>query len=379
MLFAIAVRIVVAMIALSGILPATNMDSITQAALGAAVAEAGMGGKRLGNKAILWGIGLGTLPDLDIVFFPWMDAVQQLEWHRGISHSLVFVICAAPLIGWIIARIHRGKISVARAAWTTFAILFTHVLIDVFTVYGTMVFEPFSDFRLGFNNFFIIDPLYTIPLLVGLGIALFSRPDARRRRVANFAGLALSSIYVIWSFGAKAVADRQFVAAMDEQGLVYSKRMTAPTPLNTILWRGLARTDDGVYVGYFSLLDPKRPITFDFIPRNEHLVADIADTRAVRRLRWFSDEYWTARVIDGTPEISDWRFGEIRASFDPLDLENQASPIFAWRLVHDGNEFMPVIVRPQSGRRAMLGVLWDRIIGRDRESGDRSSTEAVDG
>ena len=58
------------------------MDSITQAVLGAAVAEAGMGGRRLGNKAILWGAALGTLPDLDIIAYPWLDQIQRLEWHR---------------------------------------------------------------------------------------------------------------------------------------------------------------------------------------------------------------------------------------------------------------------------------------------------------
>jgi len=59
------------------------VDSITQAALGAAVAEAGMGGRRLGNKAILWGVALGTLPDLDVVVYPWLDHIERLEWHRG--------------------------------------------------------------------------------------------------------------------------------------------------------------------------------------------------------------------------------------------------------------------------------------------------------
>ena len=43
------------------------MDSITQAALGAAVGE-GVLGRRIGNRAPIWGAVLGTLPDLDVVF-----------------------------------------------------------------------------------------------------------------------------------------------------------------------------------------------------------------------------------------------------------------------------------------------------------------------
>lgn len=70
------------------------MDSITQAALGAAVGEAVLG-KKLGNRALLWGVFFGTLPDLDILFSPFLDQVRQLSFHRGASHSLLIMICAS--------------------------------------------------------------------------------------------------------------------------------------------------------------------------------------------------------------------------------------------------------------------------------------------
>jgi inner membrane protein len=85
------------------------VDSITQAALGAAVAEAGMG-RRLGNKAIVWGVALGTLPDLDVVFNLWLDHIQELELHRGWSHSLLVIAIASPFFGWLIASLHKGGV-----------------------------------------------------------------------------------------------------------------------------------------------------------------------------------------------------------------------------------------------------------------------------
>jgi len=341
------------------------MDSITQAALGAAVAEAGMGGKRLGNKAILWGLALGTLPDLDVLANPWLDSVQRLEWHRGVSHSLLFMILASPLIGWGISRLHHGRVSVVRAGWTVFAILFTHVLIDVFTVYGTMVFEPFSDRRIGTNNLFIIDPLFTLPLLIGLVVAWFSRTNFHRRSFWNQAGLILSSIYVLWSFGAKAVADRQFESALHDQGIAFTRRMSAPTPFNTILWRGLAESRDGYWVGYWSLLDREKPIRFDFIPRNQELLADVAETRAVRRLIWFSDGYFSASTNGDELVISDWRFGEIRASMEPLGPENPPASIFAWRLEPENGELLPVGVRVSVDRGQWLQLIWKRMLGEE--------------
>jgi len=343
------------------------MDSITQAALGAAVAEFGMGGKRLGNKAILWGVGLGTLPDLDVLVNPWLDSIQRLEWHRGISHSLVFMVVASPLIGWLISRIHRGDVPMARAAWTTFAILFTHVLIDVFTVYGTMVFEPFSDRRVGFNNLFIIDPLFTLPLLAGLIAACLCRRNIARRQFWNSAGLTISALYVIWSFGAKAMADAHFVASMREQGISYNRRMTAPTPFNTLLWRSLAATDDGYWIGYWSLLDRGRPVEFDFIPRNESLLAGIANTRAVQRLIWFSDGYYGVEKRGDEIVISDWRFGEIRPSAGPITTENFPQSIFAWRLVYGHGELIPVGVRVGVNRSQWIQTLRDRLFGINSE------------
>ena len=58
------------------------MDSITQAALGAAVGEVVLG-KKVGNKATLWGAFGGTLPDLDIFLNPFLTDVQSLVVHRG--------------------------------------------------------------------------------------------------------------------------------------------------------------------------------------------------------------------------------------------------------------------------------------------------------
>ena len=67
------------------------MDSLTQAVLGAAVAEATIGRKE-GNKAILWGVIIGTIPDLDVIVARFFDPVRSLLVHRGFSHSILFIL-----------------------------------------------------------------------------------------------------------------------------------------------------------------------------------------------------------------------------------------------------------------------------------------------
>ncbi|MFZ9941921.1 MAG: metal-dependent hydrolase, partial [Luteolibacter sp.] len=137
------------------------MDSITQAVLGAAVGECFLG-KKIGNRALAWGALFGTLPDLDIVISPFLDTAAKLWWHRGPSHSLAIMIAAAWFVSpWLVKLWRREKVSRARAAWFIFGAWSTHVLIDCFTVYGTLVLWPFSDARIGFNHLFIVDPLFT--------------------------------------------------------------------------------------------------------------------------------------------------------------------------------------------------------------------------
>jgi len=83
------------------------MDSLTQAVLGAAVAEATIGRKE-GNKSVLWGIIIGTIPDLDVFVARFFDPVRSLLVHRGFSHSILFILMLTPLIGILLSRIYQN-------------------------------------------------------------------------------------------------------------------------------------------------------------------------------------------------------------------------------------------------------------------------------
>ncbi|TXK52431.1 metal-dependent hydrolase, partial [Pontibacter qinzhouensis] len=60
------------------------MDSLTQIVLGASVGEA-VCGRKIGNKALLWGAIAGTIPDLDVLANPMLDMVGQLSFHRSVT------------------------------------------------------------------------------------------------------------------------------------------------------------------------------------------------------------------------------------------------------------------------------------------------------
>ena len=119
------------------------MDSITQAVLGGAVSYAILG-KRLGRRAALYGVVLGTLPDLDVLI-DFGGPIENMTHHRGFSHSFLVQAIVAPMLAWIIVRprlLNEGAF--LRWCLAIFLCFTTHSLADLFTVYGTQVLWPLS-------------------------------------------------------------------------------------------------------------------------------------------------------------------------------------------------------------------------------------------
>ncbi len=310
------------------------MDSITQAALGAAVGEALLG-RKLGNRALAWGALFGTLPDLDAIFAPVLDTAGKLVHHRGASHSLLVMVLASFLLApWLQKLWKREKVSRARAGWFVFLVWSTHVLIDCFTVYGTSVLWPFSDTRVAFNHLFIIDPLYTLPLLVTLVWLAFLRKKKqlpKRRRLLAW-GLGLSTGYVGVSVLAKFAADAGFEADLARRGVSYERRMEAPTPFNILLWRAVVDRGDEFWVGYRTVFESRgNPVRWTVYPRGREAFQDLSDLREARTLDWFTRGWWIARSHKRGIWLADLRFGEIRqwnAERDTVD----GRAAFSWVL-----------------------------------------------
>lgn len=281
------------------------MDSLSQIVLGAAVGEATLG-NRVGRKAAAWGAVFGTLPDLDVLANPFLDAVQALAFHRSVSHSFLFALLAAPVFGVLLQRLHRSR----ETSWPSWALLVglcivTHFLLDLFTVYGTQIFWPFTDHPYGLDAVFIIDPLYTVPLLTSVVVALTFR---KHRRIVVL-GLVLSTVYLGWAVSAKSMANRAFRAAYADSGIHVERMMSGPAPLNTMLWTGLALSQDTLWATTWSLLDDGPPTRMVPIPRRTDLLSGHLNDRGVARLDWFSKGWWIADSSTTGLAIIDPRFG----------------------------------------------------------------------
>ena len=110
------------------------MDSLTQIVLGAACGEAALG-KKIGNRAMLWGAIGGTIPDLDILGNFMMTEMESLAFHRGISHSFFFACTSPFLFAWLTDRFYKSGLYRKKAykyiAFTVWIILLALIVFGV--------------------------------------------------------------------------------------------------------------------------------------------------------------------------------------------------------------------------------------------------------
>jgi inner membrane protein len=340
------------------------MDTVTQITLGAAVGEAVLG-KKLGNKAPLWGAIFGVVPDLDVLANPFVSEVQALAIHRGLSHSILFSVVAAPLFGWMLYRYYRNS----KASWRdwslmVFGVIITHIFVDACTSYGTQVLQPFSNYPLSLNSIFIIDPFYTLPLMAGILTALFVK-KGDTRRWANWIGLGLSTLYLLAGFSVKAHVDKVFEQNFATQNIQPVQHMTTPAPFSIFLWTGYAEEGDTLYAGLYSVFDDDREIEFTKVPQNSELLAPFSNQLPVERIKWFSQGYYAAEKNSPQLIVHDLRFGR-----SDLWLSNKPAP-FVWnyqlQFNADSTEVTGFNQQEPSFNASgeMWGTLFRRMFGRE--------------
>jgi inner membrane protein len=187
--------------------------------------------------------------------------------------------------------------------------LITHPLLDALTVYGTQLWLPFSDHPVGLGSLFIIDPLVTLPLLVGTGVAL-ARRDPQASLRANAWGLGLACAYMAWSVLAqhhvRGVAERSLAA----QGLQPDRVLVTPAPLQTLLWRVVVVSGDAFYEGFYSLLDETPTVVFDRFDRGLALAEPLRGHAPVDAIARFSHGFYKLSQDAELVRLHDLRMGQ---------------------------------------------------------------------
>lgn len=285
-------------------------------------------------------LSISAIVTISILFFPLLLFARE-RWRRKASKN--------------------ENPSIKEWAFLFFWAIFTHPLLDCCTTYGTQFFQPFLDYRVAFNNISVADPAYTLPfLLFVIAASLYTRQRPLRRWL-NGIGIAVSSLYMLFTFWNYQQVKAVFESSLNKQGITYQKMMITPTILNNILWQGVAEGDSAYFMGNYSLMD-KEPIipSFTQVPKQHDLLAPYEDQRAVRILSWFSKGFYNVlEKPDGTYQLNDLRFGTFG------EYKNEKSYIFQFNLQEiDGElEVFPNRDAPEDAGRT-FNELIERVKGR---------------
>lgn len=332
------------------------MDSLTQIVLGAAVGEAVLG-KKVGNKAMLYGAIAGTIPDLDTFASYFVDTVTAIEIHRGFTHSIFFSVAFAPVFGWLISKIERTS----AANWKDWSRLmfwgfFTHPLLDSFTTWGTRLFWPL-DLRLDFKAVFVIDPLYTLPFLIFLVLAMRSGKGSEKRKNYNKLGILISSCYLLLCLVLKGLAYQKFEAALENQGIAYLQLETKPTPFNSILWTANVEVEDAYLIGNYSFFDSK-PIEFKRYSKNHQLLGGLRSEDKIQRLIDITNGWFIITESGDELFFNDLRFGVLDANAQRPNF------VFSYHVLQENGAIaIEEVERKPADAKKLLFDLGNRLLG----------------
>ncbi len=339
------------------------MDTLSHALLGAAIGQMGPG-RRVGNRALAAGAAIALVPDIDVPLGYLMGDAAALTFHRGITHSIIFVLCMGPLIGVLLHRLWSDH-GVSRRGWMLFAtaVLISHLVLDTFTSYGIQLLLPFSDHSFAIASISVIDPVYTLPLLATMVVVPWLARQNRWRTRLAVAGVLVSSAFLLLTLHNQQRATEALQAGMREAGIPAQRLFVKPTLFNNVLWRGIGETDTGYFVGFHSLLDRAPPDNFVFFPRNEALLAPHRDEPIVQDLIKVSEGYYQVVDRDGELYFHDLRYGQ---AFEWL--RDDRPHVFTYRLLPGNGVPMDIetisLSRDPEGDRQTLEALIDRARGR---------------
>lgn len=374
------------------------MDSLSQIVLGASVQGAILG-KYQGRKAYLYGAMLGTLPDLDVVI-SYGDPISNMTYHRGFSHSLIVLTIVGLSGSWLISRYHRWRdmplpYSFKRLAAAMTLALTTHPILDSFTVYGTQLLWPLHEAinltPISIASIFIIDPLYTLPLLIamivglikGRKLSVFEKKRFKKGLLANcqrFAiwMLVISSSYLLLSVGLKYYAQsqaKQTLAAADINNITRIKTM--PVLPTILMWRTLAEDEQNRLIETRgSVLDSRLPeyrylSQYDNSPALRATLPNASQPYA-KRLDWFSGDwtgYRTQMPFNHSNQtdkpntqlvVDDLRMMAGDTAFFSFVLANKSEPNLSWQAIKPINA-PRVTTGEQSSRLELIKQGFERV------------------
>ena len=332
------------------------MDLLTQGLVGSAVAQS-FSESKAQHRAALCGAIAGLTPDLDTLISSSTDPLLNLDYHRHFSHSLAFIPVGASLVALLIWFVARRRFSFRETWIACFLGYGTHGLLDACTSYGTHLLWPFALDRISWNLVSIIDPLFSLPLLILVILGVW-----HRRIWAPRAAALCCLSYLLFAFSQHRVAEIAQAELISQRDHNATKHIIKPSIGNVFLHRSVYLHDgiyyvDGIHV--FPGLSPRiytggEVEALKIKEAFPQLKEDTPQAKDVSRFDQLSDGYLCQH-----PEL-DEVIGDIRFAMLPTSV----SPLWGIRIDPDNPDQSPELIKyrqmKQGGLDRFFGMLLRR-------------------
>ncbi len=269
------------------------MDPLTQGIVATTAAQTYSKKNNIIIASII-GFLAGLAPDIDIFIRSDTDPLLFLEYHRQFTHSLIFIPIGSFICAAVFYLLFAKRFNLSFKYTYIFSIIgySTHGIIDTFTTYGTQLFWPFTNERLAWNTISVIDPLFTLPVIILCLIAFI-----KKNKTFSFYAFAWMIIYQTVGLSQKIRAEEIISNYALEQGHKVNMIEAKPSFANIIVWKVIYSDDESYYVNAIQLglthkiykgdkilkLNIERD--FKWLDLNSQQAKDL------ERFRWFSNNY----------------------------------------------------------------------------------------
>ena len=292
------------------------MDPISQGTVGAAFAQSSANRSNIVKIGII-GFLAGLAPDLDVLIRSETDPILFLEYHRQFSHSLFFIPFGSLIVALFIFPFVKGSMTLKTVYIASFLGYATHGLLDACTSYGTLLFWPFSNERITWNNISIVDPIFTIPILILIAITILTR-----KKIFSFFAIGWIILYLSFGFFQYERALSAATQLANSRGHNAERMTLKPSFGNLILWKSIYQYDEAFYVDAIRTAQKttwclgESIKIFNYQNHLPNLDKDSQQRKDIERFRWFSQDY--LGFIKEENLVTDIRYSMIPNQIEPM-------------------------------------------------------------
>ncbi len=285
------------------------MDIILYFVLGAAVGS-WIAARKIGNKAIFLGGFCALVPSVDAVVSLFLPTSQAIFVSGGYTHSIVFCALLAPIVGWLFHKICKFNSSIVRLSFLAFFCMISHCVIDVLSISGAGILEPFSHKRYALPVLADIDWFCLCVMSVVFLLAYIVR-DGRHKSMISWSGIFIMAIYISFAFLNKLSVQSLFEQNLKDQDIRYSRAEVFPVSGSMLMWNCVAQDRDGFWMSYQSNFS-KNNFELNLLLRNDYYLFEHESVTDIKNVEAYTKNYYIVESkSDSVVFIRDLRYARV--------------------------------------------------------------------